>query len=231
MTKLTYYGHACWSLQHNGANVVIDPFLTDNPWLASFPDDLRPTAILLTHGHFDHLGDALELAKRSGAPVLAMVELAAYCQEQGVNSIDGNFGGVIPFDFGWAKFVPAWHSSTWRPPGEPMRSTTPNGFVVRFFERTFYHAGDTGLFYDMKLIGETTPVDVALLPIGGHYTMGIDDAVKAAELLAPKIAIPMHYSTWPPIEADPEEFKRKLEAKAAARCVIVKPGESWEVPV
>lgn len=230
MARLKYYGHACWSLQQGNTNVLIDPFLSDNPWTKGIPTDLRPTAIFLTHGHSDHLGDAIAIAKQSGAPVLAMVELADYCQEQGAKSIDGNFGGVVKFDFGWAKFVPAWHSSTWAPPGGALRSTTPNGFVIRFFDQTFYHAGDTGLFYDMKLIGEINPIDVALLPIGGHYTMGVEDAVRAVELLTPKLVIPMHYSTWPPIEQDPEEFKRLVESKTAAKCVVVKPGAEWDVP-
>ncbi len=230
MAKLKYYGHACWSLQQGGTNVLIDPFLKDNPWVKGIPGDVRPTAILVTHGHADHLGDTVGIAKQTGASVLAMVEIANYLEEQGVKSIGANIGGVVRFEFGWAKMVPAWHSSTWTAADGAQRSTIPNGFVVRFFDKTFYHAGDTTVFQDMKLIGEVTPIDVALLPIGGYYTMGIDDAVKAAELLAPKVVIPMHYSTWPPIEQDPEVFKRAVEAKTAAKCVIVKPGTEWEVP-
>jgi L-ascorbate metabolism protein UlaG (beta-lactamase superfamily) len=228
---LKYFGHACWLLQHGNTNVVIDPFLSESPWLnGGIPRDLEPDLVLLTHGHFDHLGDTIEIAKRRRAPVLAMVELADFLNEQGVKSIDGNFGGVIKFDFGWAKFVPAWHSSTWMLPNQAQRSSIPCGFVIRFFDQTIYHAGDTCLFYDMKLIGEVTPIDVALLPIGGHYTMGVDDAVKAVELLAPKVVVPMHYNTWAPIEQDPEDFKRKVEERTAAQCNIVKPGTEWEIP-
>lgn len=230
MATLKYFGHACWLLKQDGTSVLIDPFLRDNPWVKEIPADLKPDLILLTHGHFDHLGDAMDLARATDASVVGMVELAEYCQECGVKAIDGNLGGTLKFDFGWVKFVPAWHSSTWTPPGQPMRATTAHGYVIRFFDHTIYHSGDTAVFLDMQLIGELTPVDVALLPIGGHYTMGVDDAVKAVELLAPKIVIPMHYSTWPPIEQNPEDFKDKVESKTASKCVIVKPGTEWEIP-
>ncbi|MHB1416377.1 MAG: metal-dependent hydrolase [Chloroflexota bacterium] len=230
MAKLKYYSHSCWSLQQDNVNVLIDPFFRNNPMAKGIPDDLRPTTILLTHGHYDHLGDAIEIAKRSGSPILGIKELADYCKEQGVESIDGNIGGTVKFDFGWVKFVPAWHSSTWTPPGQPPRSTTPNGYVIRFFDHTIYNSGDTGLFYDMKLIGETTPIEIAILPIGGHYTMGVADAAKAVELLAPKITIPTHYHTWPAIDEDPNEFKRKVESQTGAKVVIIQPGGEWEIP-
>ncbi len=230
MAKLKYYGHSCWEFKQDDTSLLFDPYLSESPWTKGIPADLHPTLILLTHGHFDHLGDALEIARRSGAPILASYELANYVQEEGLQAIDGGFGGVDTFDWGWVKFVPAWHSSSWTPPGQSLRSNIPNGFVVKFFDHTYYEAGDTCAFLDMKLIAELTPIDVALLPIGGHYTMGVQEAVKAVEFVGPKVALPMHYSTWQPIEADPEEVKRLVESQTKSKVVVLRPGAEWDVP-
>lgn len=169
------------------------------------------------------MGDAVAISKRTGASILAVVEMAARCRQAGAQAIGANYGGTVSFDFGKVKLVPAWHSSSVG--DDLLYAGNPCGFVVQFPGLTIYHAGDTTVFSDMRLIAEMTPINVALLPIGGFYTMGVDDAAKAVQFLDPDMVIPMHYDTMPPIKQDPAEFKGKVEANLRSKVVILKPGE------
>lgn len=227
MPRIRFYGHACFRLEQGDVQVLIDPFFTGNPHIKEIPADLRPTNILVTHGHGDHLGDAIELAKANGATILATPELAGYCGRQGA-AVDGaHMGGTVRFPWGSVKLVPAFHSSSVGP-NLDIYAGNPVGMVVRFHGLTFYHAGDTCLFGDMRLIGEGNDLDVAYLPIGGHYTMDTEDALKAIELLRPRAIIPGHYNTWPVLEVDISAFKARVEAATRAKCVVLKPGEAYE---
>ncbi|MBI4319353.1 MAG: metal-dependent hydrolase [Chloroflexi bacterium] len=227
MTKITYLGHSCFTLEKDGALILIDPFLTGNPMAAAGPAQVNPTLILATHGHGDHLGDAVDVSKRTGAPIMGTYELGMRCQAAGAKVVAGHYGGIVSFDFGKVKIVPAWHSSSIG--DDLLFAGNPCGFVVTFPDTTVYHAGDTTVFGDMRLIAQATPIDIALLPIGGFYTMGVDDAVIAVELLQAKEVIPMHYDTMDVIKQDPLEFKQKVEARTKAQVVILKPGEAYVV--
>jgi L-ascorbate metabolism protein UlaG (beta-lactamase superfamily) len=227
MVKVHYLGHDCFLLEGKGKRVLMDPFLTGNPLAAAKPGDMKPDLITVTHGHGDHLGDAIEISKHAKVPILGVFELANYCQAKGAESIGAHFGGTIRFDFGWVKLVPAWHSSS-APDGTYLGA--PCGFVVHCDDLTFYHTGDTCLFGDMKLIAEMTPIDVFLCPIGDHYTMGIHDAVKAVELVSPHWVIPMHYNTFEPIRQDPKGFKDLVEKKVpSVHVMIMEPGAVQEM--
>ncbi len=228
MTRITYLGHSCFLLEREGKTILIDPFLSYNPLAATTPEKLNPNLILVTHGHGDHAGDAVAISKRTGAPVLAVHETAARLGQAGANAVGAHYGGTVSFDFAKVKIVPAWHSSSF---GDEMAyAGNPCGFVIQFPDATIYHAGDTTVFSDMKLIAEVTPINVALLPVGGHYTMGIDDAVKAVEFICPNVVIPMHYNTMPEIKINPQEFKEKVESKLKIKTVILKPGEEYSYP-
>ncbi len=226
MAKLTFLGHSAWYIEGKDVRLVIDPFLTDNPQARVNPGDLKVDYVLLTHGHGDHLGDGIELAKQNHATVIAPYELAMYCQSKGVENVHPmHIGGGFNFPFGRVKLTIAHHGSM-TPDG--TYAGNPCGFLITVDGKTIYHAGDTGLFYDMKLIGEMNTIDVALLPIGDNFTMGIDDAVKAVELLQPRLAVPMHYKTFDVINADPEEFVSKVKKKGG-NAQVVPPGESLEI--
>ncbi len=211
------------------AIVLIDPFLSGNPKAAKSADEVDPTHILLTHGHQDHYGDVIDIAKRTGAPVVAIVELANEIAEElgGDHDVrDPNLGGTVNFDWGWVKFVQAWHTST-TPKGTV---NTPAGLVIHLGGKTVYHLGDTALFSDMQLIGHRAgPVDVALMCIGGHYTMDRHDAVTAADFIGAKQVIPCHYDTFPPIETDAEAFKADVERATTSQVVVLEPGATHEL--
>jgi L-ascorbate metabolism protein UlaG (beta-lactamase superfamily) len=220
---IRFLGHSAFELRDGDTSVVIDPFLTGNPKAAVEPGDLSPTTILLTHGHADHIGDTVDIAKASGAPVVAIVELAGEIGEEGVDTFDPNLGGTVKFDWGWVKLVPAWHTST-TPKGTV---NTPAGMVINFAGKTIYHLGDTALFSDLKLVaGRGDPIDVALMCIGGHYTMDRIDAATAAEFVGATTVIPCHYNTFPPIETDAEQFKADVENSTSSQVVILDPGET-----
>jgi len=220
--EVRFLGHACFELSDGDTTVLIDPFLTGNPKAAISAEDAAATTILLTHGHGDHIGDTVGIAKRTGAPVVAIVELAGEVGEEGVDVRDPNLGGTVKFDWGTVKLVPAWHTST-TPKGTV---NTPAGLVISFGDTVVYHLGDTCVFSDMALVGKRTPIDVALMCIGGHYTMDRSDAVDAAELIGAKTVIPCHYNTFPPIETDAQAFKSDVESATRSNVVVLEPGES-----
>jgi len=220
--EVRFLGHACFELTDGDATVLIDPFLTGNPKAAISAEDAAATTILLTHGHSDHLGDTVAIAKRTGAPVVAIVELASELGAEGVDVRDPNLGGTVKFDWGWVKLVPAWHTST-TPKGTV---NTPAGLVIHFEDTVIYHLGDTCVFSDMALVGKRAPIDVALMCIGGHYTMDRVDGVDAAELIGAKTVIPCHYNTFPPIETDAQAFKSDVESATQSNVVVLEPGQS-----
>jgi len=220
---IRFLGHACFELTEGDTRVLIDPFLTGNPKAAVGAGDVDPTHIFLTHGHADHIGDTVDIAKRTGAQVVAIVELADEIGEDGVENVaDPNLGGTVEFSGGWVRLVPAWHTST-TPKGTV---NTPAGLVINLGGKTVYHLGDTALFSDLKLVADRDNVDVALMCIGGHYTMDRHDAVSAADLVGAKTVIPCHYNTFPPIETDAEAFKSDVKASDV---VILDPGETHSI--
>ncbi|HWT25826.1 MAG TPA: metal-dependent hydrolase [Solirubrobacteraceae bacterium] len=220
---IRYLGHSAFELSDGGTRILVDPFLSGNPKAAVAHDELEPTVILLTHGHADHFGDTVDIAKRAGAPVLAIAELANEIAEEGIETYDPNLGGTVTFEWGWVKLVPAWHTST-SPKGTV---STPAGLLISFGGRLVYHLGDTCLFSDLQLIARRgDKVDVALVPIGGHYTMDRYDAVTACEFVAAGTVIPIHYDTFPPIETDAQAFKADVEAATDSKVVVLAPGET-----
>jgi L-ascorbate metabolism protein UlaG (beta-lactamase superfamily) len=226
VTVLTYFGHNAFLLEDGGKSLLMDPFLSGNPSATRDPDSFDVQTILLSHAHGDHVGDTISIAKRTGATVIATFELAGWVASQGAKSIGGNHGGTIAFDGGTTKFVPAWHTSSygdeWIAPGLPA------GHVVRFGGKTIYFSGDTCLFLDMQLIGEEG-LDLAVVSIGDHFTMGPKDAARAVEFLKPKVVIPCHYNTFPPIQQNGQDFKQLVESKTPAKCVILDPGQSYTI--
>ena len=224
---IRFLGHACFELSSGDTTVLIDPFLTGNPKAAAQADELSPDVVLLTHGHGDHLGDTVDIAQRTGATVVAIVELASELGQSGVeNVLDPNLGGTVTFDWGWVKLVPAWHTAV-SPSGTPH---TPAGLLVHIGDRLIYHCGDTCLFSDMQLIARRgDSVDLALVPIGGHYTMDRFDAVTAVEFINPAEVIPCHYDTFPPIETDAHAFKSDVENAGFSQVVVLEPGGTHKV--
>jgi L-ascorbate metabolism protein UlaG (beta-lactamase superfamily) len=220
--EVRFLGHACFELVDGDTTVLIDPFLTGNPKAAIAAEDAAATTLLLTHGHGDHVGDVVSIAKRTGAPVVAITELAGELGEEGVDVRDPNMGGTVKFEWGWVKIVPAWHTST-TPKGTV---NTPAGLLINFQDTIVYHLGDTCVFSDLQLVGKRAPIDIALMCIGGHYTMDRVDAVDAAELVGAKTVIPCHYNTFPPIETDAEVFRSDVESATQSNVVILEPGES-----
>ena len=236
--EITFHGQSCFTLADGDTRVVIDPFLKpNNPAATKTADEIEATHVFITHGHIDHTADAVALAKRTGASCAAIVELAVWLGDQGIEDVaDPNLGGTVEYEGCSVKLVPAWHTNTVAGSEESPYSAdlgtpigTAAGLIVKIGGKTVYHAGDTCLFGDMKLIGEREKPDVALLPIGGHYTMDREDAAYAAELIGAGSVVPMHFDTFPPIETDAEAFKTDVEKKTSAEVRILAIEESWEV--
>ena len=224
--KLKYFGHSAFQIVTKKNHIIlIDPFLDGNPNSPVKSKDVKADFIILTHGHGDHVGDSFKIADKSKTLFICVNELAEWVKGKGYNAHNMHIGGAHDFEFGKVKFTIAHHGSM---TPDNQYAGEASGVLITIEGKTIYHTGDTGLFYDMKLIGEMNPVDYMLLPIGDNYTMGIKDAVKAVELTNPKIAIPMHFNTFPLIKSDPHGFKKILDEKGF-NCKIMDYGEEIEL--
>jgi L-ascorbate metabolism protein UlaG (beta-lactamase superfamily) len=223
---LTWYGHAAIGLCVGGQEILVDPFLSDNPVATVGPEQVEPDYILISHGHGDHVGDAVSIAQRSGATVVSNFEIAQWMEAQGLKVHAQHLGGGHEHPFGYLKLTLALHGSA-LPDGSyggnpaGFLLTTPGGKKV-------YLAGDTGLFGDMRLIGEEG-IDLAVLPIGDNFTMGPDDALRAVKLIQPKHVIPIHYDTWGLIAQDPDKWAQRVQAETDAQVHVLKPGEGFSL--
>ncbi|GAK12924.1 metal-dependent hydrolase [Geomicrobium sp. JCM 19039] len=225
--NLTFHGQSFVEIQSGDYTVLIDPFITGNDTCDISPEDVNPDAILLTHGHADHLGDTVDIAKRSGALVVATHELATYLGGKGLETHPLNIGGGYEFPFGHVKLTQAFHSSSFQEEdGQIIYLGMPTGILFTAESKTIYHAGDTSLFSDMKLISEQYDLKAAFLPIGDNFTMGPADAKLAAEWLKPDLVIPVHYNTFPLIEQDGDAF---VDSIAPVQGNALKPGESVQI--
>ena len=225
---IRFLGHACFELSEGDTRVLVDPFLSGNPKAAADPSELEPTHVFLTHGHPDHYGDIVDIAKRTGAFVVAIAEVANELGEQGLENVaDPNLGGTVEFEGGWVRLVPAWHTGT-TPNGT---AHTPGGLVINLGGKTVYHVGDTALFSDIRLPGERDQLDAALVPIGGHYTMDRHDAALACEWIGARVVIPCHYDTFPPIETDAQAFKSDVEERTGGKTTVevLEPGGTFSL--
>ncbi|HEY3322018.1 MAG TPA: metal-dependent hydrolase [Planctomycetota bacterium] len=230
MPFLTYYGHSAIQLEDGKFTLLIDPFFSGNPLAPIKPAQIEKCDyILVTHGHGDHLGDTVALAKRHKSTVIATYELGLYLQQKEVTVHAMAVGGSHDFPFGRVKMTPALHGCGGEPDvdGVTPPANMPVGYLITFGKKVLYHAGDTALFSDMKLIGEKTTINVACLPIGDNFTMGIDDAARANEFLNAERCVPVHYNTYEVIKADAKAFAFKIE-KQGKKCTILKPGERLE---
>lgn len=219
--KVTFLGHACFLLDDGKEKVIIDPHLSGNPLAAAKPDEVEVDYICVTHGHGDHIGDSVEIAKRTGATVVCPVDMIApIFQPAGVKATGGNIGGTTPTTFGGVKLFQAIH-------GSGIAGGLACGLIIEMGGKKIYHAGDTALMADMALLAEEG-IDLALLPIGDYYTMGPKDALRAVKMIQPGLTIPMHYNTFPVIRQDADAFAASAEAAGFAARVL-KPGESTEI--
>ena len=224
--QLTWYGHAAVGMEVAGARLLVDPFLSGNPKTSVGADEVEADYILITHGHGDHVGDAVEIAKRTGALVISNFEIHTWLQAQGVsNTHPQHIGGGFQYPFGYVKLTIAHHGSA-LPDGS--YGGNPCGVLITAEGKKVYLAGDTGLFYSMRLIGEEG-IDLAVLPIGDNFTMGPDDALRAVKLIEPKFVIPIHYDTFEVIQQDPHAWARRVQAETATEPLVLEPGQSVEV--
>lgn len=229
--EIRFHGHACFEVKGEQGRILIDPFFSDNPSAVVKGEDFTElNAILVSHGHSDHLGDAIEISKRTGAPIIGVYELARLCNKRGATTHAMHIGGKHSFDFGTVRLTQALHGSVFEPRGEEENfyyAGLACGFLIQIDSKWLYHAGDTGLFGDMELIGRRHPLEVAMLPIGDNFVMGPEEAVYAATLLRPKRVIPMHYNTFPLIKQDAAEFANLLQRKfPESESVVLDPGQS-----
>lgn len=221
--QISYHGHSVVKIVVNGTTILIDPFINGNGLTDLTVEQENPDVILLTHGHNDHVGDTVELAKKNNALVVAPNELANWLGWQGLNVHPMHIGGARQFDFGKVKFTQAFHGSSYvTENNEIIYTGMPGGILFMAEGKTVYHMGDTALFSDLKLIGERHPVDVLFIPIGDNFTMGPEDAAYAVELIKPKIVVPVHYNTFPPIEVDPQTF---VDLVKDVDVQVLQPGE------
>ena len=222
--KLTWFGHAAFGLEVNGTQILVDPFLSDNPAATIGPEEVDPEFILISHGHGDHVGDAVSIAKRTGALLISNAEIAGWLSKQGLEAHAQHIGGGYQHPFGYLKLTQAKHGS-----GLPDGSYggNPCGFLLTTADgERIYLACDTGLFGDMRLIGEEG-VDLAVLPIGDNFTMGPEDALRAVKLIEPKHVIPVHYNTWDLIAQDPDAWASRVQSETSTTPHVIKPGESF----
>lgn len=221
MSRLRFLGHACFYLNDSDTELLFDPFLSANPFQKEQPSQISCNFILVSHAHFDHLGDTIDIAKRTSATIISTAEIANLCEKDGCNVHAMHIGGKHRFKFGYVRITPAFH-------GAGIEGGHACGFIVNFKGKKIYFSGDTSLFGDMELLGRLETIDYALLPIGDNFTMGPEDAVEAVGLLKPKAVIPMHYNTWPLIAQAPEHFKNTVENRFNIPVHVLQPGDSIE---
>jgi L-ascorbate metabolism protein UlaG (beta-lactamase superfamily) len=225
-SKVTWFGHATFALEINGIKVLIDPFFTGNPIASITADGVDADYIVVSHGHGDHVGDTVAIARRTGATVISNFEITNWLVQQGVGEDKvhpQHIGGGFTYPFGYLKLTIAHHGSC-LPDGSD--GGNPAGLLFSLTDgKKVYFACDTGLFYDMKLIGEEG-IDLAVLPIGDNFTMGPEDALRAVKLLGPKVVIPVHFDTWELIAQDPHAWAKRVETETDSRCVVISPGEA-----
>jgi len=227
VVKLTFYGHSCWLVESEQVKLLFDPYLSENPLSAISPDEIEADYILISHGHGDHVGDAVDIAKRTKSKIISNFEIVNwFTTKHGIDGHALNIGGGFNFDFGRVQLTIAHHGST-MPDGSA--GGNPVGFLMTIDGKKIYNAADTALTYDMKLLGDRHDLDVAMLPIGDNFTMGPEDALHAVSLLNPRNVFPLHYDTFPNIKQDVEDWARNVESDTDAKCIILNPGEMFEL--
>lgn len=222
-TEILFHGHSTFEIKTNGKSILIDPFFTGNPSARIAADEVNPDFIVISHAHADHVGDLVNIAKRTGAMSIANFEIVEWMKTQGLENVHPqHIGGAHAFDFGVLKLTIAHHGSTF---ADGSNGGNPCGLLFKLDGCTIYHAADTGLFGDMALIGEEG-IDVAILPIGDNFTMGPEDSVRAIKLIKPKKVIPCHYNTWPLIAQDDAAWATDVKEQTQTEPIIVQPGDS-----